>query len=269
MIECTGMSDAALAHELKQTVHQSGRIITVVAAGAAGALPALGLVLERGSTTVARLLETSALRGRVRAGDVIVKLIGPHGDELECARANDDGALARALAEGAAEAGRRAFVVPRARVELLRDLDPARRARALSGLAADDPDLLQQARDVGEAAGRLGWACLATLTVIVQSTGSLAAPVVAAVVGAAGLVASPYARAHAHARGAAPPLTRARDADNLAVLLLCALCVGFAMAARLSRRPSEHALALAPYLAMAAGTAAHYAHADDVCAARA
>ena len=29
MIECTGMSDAALAHELKQTVHQSGRIITV------------------------------------------------------------------------------------------------------------------------------------------------------------------------------------------------------------------------------------------------
>ena len=35
MIECTGMSDAALAHELKQTVHQSGRIITVVAAGGA------------------------------------------------------------------------------------------------------------------------------------------------------------------------------------------------------------------------------------------
>ena len=33
MIECTGMSDAALAHELKQTVHQSGRIITVVVAG--------------------------------------------------------------------------------------------------------------------------------------------------------------------------------------------------------------------------------------------
>ena len=40
MIECTGMSDAALAHELNQTVHQSGRIITVVAAGAAGALVA-------------------------------------------------------------------------------------------------------------------------------------------------------------------------------------------------------------------------------------
>ena len=31
MIECTGMSDAALVHELKQTVHQSGRIITVEA----------------------------------------------------------------------------------------------------------------------------------------------------------------------------------------------------------------------------------------------
>ena len=60
--------------------------------------------------------------------------------------------------------------------------------------------------------------------------------------------------------GAAPPLTRARDADNLAVLLLCALCVGFAMAARLSRRPSEHALALAPYLAMAAGTAHGHGH---------
>ena len=31
MIECTGMSAPALAHELKQTVHQSGRIITVEA----------------------------------------------------------------------------------------------------------------------------------------------------------------------------------------------------------------------------------------------
>ena len=38
MIECTGMSDAALAHELKQTVHQSGRIITVVVAGAPAGL---------------------------------------------------------------------------------------------------------------------------------------------------------------------------------------------------------------------------------------
>ena len=38
MIECTGMSDAALAHELKQTAHQSGRIITVVVAGAPAGL---------------------------------------------------------------------------------------------------------------------------------------------------------------------------------------------------------------------------------------
>ena len=38
MIECTGMSDATLAHEVEQTVHQSGRIITVVVAGAPAGL---------------------------------------------------------------------------------------------------------------------------------------------------------------------------------------------------------------------------------------
>ena len=38
MIECTGMSDATLAHEVEQTVHQSGRIFTVVVAGAPAGL---------------------------------------------------------------------------------------------------------------------------------------------------------------------------------------------------------------------------------------
>ena len=73
MIECTGMTDAALARELKQTAHQSGRIITVVAPTGAAmvererrvqeaaarveavvALPAgaLGLQFKRGSTII-------------------------------------------------------------------------------------------------------------------------------------------------------------------------------------------------------------------------
>merc|ERR1712185_15913 len=87
------MSDAALARELKQTAHQSGRIITVVAPTGAAmvererrvqeaaarveavvALPAgaLGLQFKRGSTIISAVGAASPVSGVLRAGDRIV-----------------------------------------------------------------------------------------------------------------------------------------------------------------------------------------------------
>ena len=66
MIECTGMSDAALAHEVEQTVHQSGRIFTVVAAAAPAA--SAGLSEEQRFLQSTRNSDTETWRGTLDLG---------------------------------------------------------------------------------------------------------------------------------------------------------------------------------------------------------
>ena len=73
MIECTGMSDAALAHEVEQTVHQSGRIFTVVAAAAPAA--SAGLSEEQRFLQSTRNSDTETWRGTLDLGCGISTLV--------------------------------------------------------------------------------------------------------------------------------------------------------------------------------------------------
>ena len=88
MIECTGMSGAALAHELKQTVHQSGRIITVVVAGMEREL--FAAIRAKNKERVRELLEMEAdvnayEPADVRARDLRCVSLSPGADRARVA----------------------------------------------------------------------------------------------------------------------------------------------------------------------------------------